>query len=36
MLAEAFAGWSDRDKATFARLSARFAEGMHAIVEGDR
>jgi DNA-binding MarR family transcriptional regulator len=33
LLDDVFADWSERDQATFARLSRRFADGMFALVE---
>lgn len=36
LLEEAFAGWSDRDRAAFARLSRRFADRMFALVESNQ
>jgi DNA-binding MarR family transcriptional regulator len=36
LLAEAFAGWSERDRAELARLTRRFSDSVFAIVEGER
>jgi DNA-binding MarR family transcriptional regulator len=39
LLHDAFAGWSDRDRAQFARLSRRFADAIFALIgtaDGDR
>jgi DNA-binding MarR family transcriptional regulator len=34
LLAEAFAGWDERDRAELARLTRRFSDSMFALVEG--